>query len=170
MRATTLETNERIRWEVVWNLGVLAVAAVLLLPFGRGGVLWELVRAFAVLWGVLLMAAWLVQRVQHALRVADDPPSDAYVLSNLAVGVLLLLTFAGYVALLLRGSAAGAAPWMTGILLLVGLLASHAGYGIVSAIYAGTIYRMVNLCVALGGFILFAAWPAAARAAFGWLM
>lgn len=111
MSATTLETNERIRWEVVWDLGVLAVAAVLLLPFGRGGVLWELVRAFAVLWGVLLMAAGILQRAQRALRVEDDPPSNAYVLSNLAVGVLLLLTFTGYVALLLRASADGAAPW-----------------------------------------------------------
>lgn len=54
-----------------------------------------------------------------------------------------------------------------GVLLLIGMLVSHAAYGIVSAIYGGTLYRMVNLCVALGGFILFAAWPAAARAAFG---
>jgi hypothetical protein len=158
-----------VRWEVVWNVIVLVVAAVLLLPFGRGGVLWELARAFMVLWGVLLMAAGLLQRIQHALRVEEDPPSNAYVLSNLAVGVALLITFTGYVSLLLRGSAGGAPVWMMIILLVIGLLCSHAGYGIVSAVYAGTLYRTVNLAVALGGFVLFAAWPAAARAAFGWL-
>jgi uncharacterized membrane protein len=48
-----MEFAERVRWEVVWNVIVLVVAAVLLLPFGRGGVLWELARAFLVLWGVL---------------------------------------------------------------------------------------------------------------------
>jgi hypothetical protein len=163
------EFAERVRWEVVWNVIVLAVAAVLLLPFGRGGVLWELVRAFAVLWGVLLMAAGLVQIIQRVLRVEEDPPSDAYVLSNLAVGVVLLVIFTGYVTLLLRGSAGGAPVWMMVILLVIGLLSSHAGYGIVSAVYGGTLYRTVNLAVALGGFVLFAAWPAAARAAFGWL-
>lgn len=163
------EFAERVRWEVVWNVIVLVVAAVLLLPFGRGGVLWELVRAFAVLWGVLLMAAGLMQVVQRVLRVEEDPPSDAYVLSNLAVGVVLLVIFTGYVTLLLRGSVGGAPVWMMIILLVIGLLSSHAGYGIVSAVYGGTLYRTVNLAVALGGFVLFAAWPAAARAAFGWL-
>jgi hypothetical protein len=163
------EFAERVRWEVVWNVIVLVVAAVLLLPFGRGGVLWELVRAFAVLWGVLLMAAGLLQVIQRVLRVEDDPPSNAYVLSNLAVGVVLLVVFTGYVALLLRGSAGGAPVWMMVILLVIGLLSSHAGYGTVSAVYGGTLYRTVNLAVALGGFVLFAAWPAAARAAFGWL-
>jgi hypothetical protein len=164
-----MEFAERVRWEVVWNVIVLVVAAVLLLPFGRGGVLWELARAFLVLWGVLLMAAGILQRIQHALRVEDDPPSDAFVLSNLAVSVVLLVIFTGYVALLLRGSAGGAPVWMAALLLVLGLLSSHAGYGIVSSVYAGTLYRTVNLAVALGGFALFAAWPAAARAAFGWL-
>ena len=163
------ETNEKIRWEVIWDVMVLVVAAVLLLPFGRGMLLWELARGFAVLWGVMLLASSLVQFVQRKLRVEDDPPSDAYVLSNLAVGVLLLVTWTGYVALLLRASAEGAPIWLFAILLLIGLVVSHAAYGIVSCIYGGTIYRTVNLSVALGGFVLFAAWPAAARAAFGWL-
>lgn len=169
MSVSTQETNEKIRWEVIWNVMVLVVAAVLLLPFGRALLLWELVRAFAVMWGVTLLASALMQFAQRALRVEEDPPSDAYVLSNLAVGVLLLATWTGYIALLLRASAEGAPTWMLAILLLIGLVVSHAGYGIVSCIYGGTIYRTVNLCVALGGFVLFAVWPAAARAAFGWL-
>lgn len=163
------EDAERIRWEVVWNLAVLAVAAVLLVPFGRGAVWWELARAFMVLWGVLLMAAGILYYLQRALRIEDDPPSNAYVLTNMIVGVLLIVSWTGYLALLGRQAADGAAWWMLAILLFIGLVASHASYGIVSTIYRGTIYRTVNLAAALGGFVLFAAWPAAARALFGWL-
>lgn len=163
-------TAERIRWEVIWVLIVLAVAAIVLLPLGRGGLLWEIVRAFMVLWGVLLMAAAAMQRAQSLLRIEDDPPSDAYVLTNLAVGVALLVFWTGYTALLIRESAQAAPLWMAALLHAIGFIASHAAYGTVSAIYGGTLYRMVHLFVALGGYVLFALWPPGARAAFGWLL
>ena len=170
MDDTTHESLERIKWEAVWNGVVLVVAAVLLPPLGRGPLLWEIIRAFMVLWGVLLMATMVVQRLQAALRVEDDPPSDAYVLSNLAVGVTLLVFWGGYTALLIRDSAGGARWWVAGILYVVGVLASHAAFSVVSGIYGGTLYRRVNVVVALAAFVFFAAWPAAARALFGWLM
>lgn len=173
MATTARDLAERIRWEVIWVLIVLAVAAIVLLPLGRGGLLWEMVRAFMVLWGVLLLAAGAMQRVQSLLRIEDDPPTDAYVLTNLAVGVTLLVFWTGYTALLIRESAqaAQAAPlWMAALLHVMGFVASHAAYGTVSAIYGGTLYRTVHLFVALGGFVLFALWPPAARAAFGWLV
>jgi hypothetical protein len=163
------EAVERIRWEVIWILIVLAVTAIVLLPLGRGALLWEIARAFMVLWGVLLMAAWLMQRLQTLLRIEDDPPSDAYILTNLAVGVTLLVVWTGYAALLIRDSAQGAPLWMAAILYVIGLLASHAAFGTVSVIYGGSIYRTVHVFVALGGYVLFALWPPAARAAFGWL-
>lgn len=163
------EAAEHIRWGVVWNLLVLLVVGLMLLPIGRWRLLWELARGFAVLWGVLLLAAWGVTLIQQKLRVSDDPPSDAYLLSNAAVGVVLLVVWGGYTALLVRGSAMGAPVWTAVLLYVAGVLAAHAAFSALCAIYTGTFYRMINLVTAVGAFTLFSAWPPAARALFGWL-
>lgn len=163
------EATEHIRWGVVWNLLVLLVIGLMLLPIGRWRLLWELTRGFAVLWGVLLLAAWLVAFIQLKLRVSDDPPSDAYLLSNAAVGVVLLVVWGGYTALLVRASATGAPVWMAVLLYAAGVLAAHAAFSAACAIYTGTFYRMINLVTAVAAFALFSAWPPAARALFGWL-
>lgn len=170
MTSAAQEGLEQIRWEVAWNLLVLAFAAVLLLPMGRWSLLWELTRAFMLLWGLLLMLAAAVERAQSLLRVEEDPPSDAYVLSNLAVGVVLLVSWGGYTALLIRESARGAPVWVVALLQVVGIVASHAAFSVVAGIYRGSLYRTVNMPVAVGGYVLFSAWPPAARALFGWLM
>jgi hypothetical protein len=143
--------------------------AAMLLPIGRWRLLWEFTRGFAVLWGVLLLAAWLVYVLQRRLRIEDDPPSDAYVLSNMAVCVVLLVIWGGYTALLVRASATGAPPWPSILVHAAGVLAAHAAFSAICAIYTGSIYRMISLGSAVGAFALFAAWPAAARALFGWL-
>ena len=163
------QASEEIRWNAIWNVMVLVAMAVILLPLRRWGLLWEFTRAFAVLWGVLLLASALLNALQQRLRVVDDPPSDAYVLSNLAVGVALLVAWGGYTALLVRGSAAGAPWWVAVLLYVAGVPAAHAAFSAVSAIYMGTLYRRVNLVVAMAAFAGFAAWPPAARALFGWL-
>ncbi|HEX6373071.1 MAG TPA: hypothetical protein VF006_29380 [Longimicrobium sp.] len=160
---------EDVRWGVVWNVLVLVVLAVMLLPVRRWGLLWELTRAFAVLWGALLLAAWLMYFLQRRLRMEDDPPSDAYVLSNMAVCVVLLVVWGGYSALLVRASTTGAPPWQSILVHAAGVLAAHAAFSAVCAVYTGSIYRMISLGSAVGAFALFAAWPAAARALFGWL-
>ncbi len=169
MTGMTLEERERIKWEVIWTLIILTVTAVVLLPLGRALLLWEFVRAFMVLWGLLLMGAGAMQLLQKMLRIEDDPPTDAYILTNLAVSVVLLAFWTGYTALLIRESSQGAPVWVAGLLYFVGLLASHGAYSTVSSIYGGTLYKTVNLFLALGGFVFFALWPAAARALFGWL-
>lgn len=163
------EATEHIRWGVVWNLLVLVVIAAMLLPVGRWRLLWELTRGFAVLWGVLLLAAWLMYVLQRRLRIADDPPSNSYVLSNMAVCVVLLVVWGGYSALLVRASTTGAPLWPSTLVHAAGVLAAHAAFSAICAIYVGSIYRMISLGSAVGSFALFAAWPAAARALFGWL-
>lgn len=163
------EDSEHIRWGVVWNVLVLVVMAVLLLPVGRWRLLWELTRGFAVLWGLLLLAAALMYHLQRRLRVGDDPPSNAYVLSNMAVCVVLLVAWGGYSALLVRASTTGAPLWVSVLVHAAGVLAAHAAFSAICAVYIGSIYRMISLGSAVGSFALFAAWPAAARALFGWL-
>jgi hypothetical protein len=163
------EATEHIRWGVVWNVLVLVVMAVMLLPVGRWRLLWEFTRGFAVLWGVLLLAAQLMYFLQRRLRIEDDPPSDAYVLSNMAVCVVLLVTWGGYTALLVRAATTGAPLWLSILVHTAGVLGAHAAFSAICAIYIGSIYRMISLGSAVGAFALFAAWPAAARALFGWL-
>ncbi|HEU4883174.1 MAG TPA: hypothetical protein VFT45_13030 [Longimicrobium sp.] len=161
--------SDEIRWGAVWNGIILVVMAAMLLPVRRWGLLWELTRAFAVLWGVLLLAAWVMTLILHRLRVEDDPPSDAYLLSNAAVGVVLLVIWGGYTALLVRESARGAPLWMDVLLYMAGVLASHAAFSAVCAVYIGSFYRWINLGTAVGAFAVFSMWPPAARALFGWL-
>jgi hypothetical protein len=166
---TRNEGAESIRWGVVWNVVILVVIAAMLLPVRRWGLLWELTRAFGVLWGVLLLAAWLMFIIQRRLRIEDDPPSDAYVLSNMAVCVVPLVIWGGYTALLVRGSTIGAPLWVSILVHTAGVLAAHAAFSAICAVYTGSIYRMISLGSAAGSFALFAAWPPAARALFGWL-
>jgi hypothetical protein len=65
---------------------------------------------------------------------------------------------------------AGAAGWIVGLLYVVGFLASYIGEQVVGAIFTGTIYQLANLVLALLGFVMFALWPAVARALFGWFL
>lgn len=160
---------ERTFWEAVWILVVLAVCALVLLPLGRVRLAWELAQAIGLLWAGVMVTLWLLQHTQSLLRVVDDPPSDAYVLSNLFVSGGVLFLWTAHLALLIREFALGAPAWTAGVIYFIGLLASHMGFSSVSAFYGGTIYRTVNLFVALGGYVLFSVWPAAARLLGGWV-
>lgn len=169
MSEMTREDAENIRWDWIWILAVLAVCAVLLLPAGRWMLLVKVARALGVLWLVLVLASAVLRHLLRAMRVEDDPPTDAFLLSNAALGVVLLIAWAGHAALLVRGATLAAPVWVMGLAYVAGFLASHAAFTTVSIIYRGSFYRMANAPVALGGYVLFSLWPAAARAAFGWL-
>ncbi len=163
------QAAERTFWEAVWILIVLVVCALILLPLGKVRLAWELAQAIGLLWLGVMITLWVLQRVQSLLRVVDDPPSDAYVLSNLAVSAGILFIWTAHLALLVREFIPGAPWWTTAVLYFIGLLAAHTGFSSVAAFYGGTIYRTVNLFVALGGYLLFSLWPAAARVVGGWV-
>lgn len=169
LAAEQRELAEQVRWNLIWNLLILAVLAVLFLPLRRWGLLWEITRGYGYLWGGLMIGAGLMYRLQRLLRIEDDPPTDAYLLTGASVGVVLLTAWGGYSALVIRESAAGAPWWAAAILWFGGVLAAHGAFSVVSAIYQGSFYRYVNAPVALAAYALFAAWPQAARALFGWL-
>ncbi len=46
---------------------------------------------------------------------------------------------------------------------------SVARFAVTTAFYCGSIYKVVDLPLALIAYLVFAAWPAAARALYGWL-
>lgn len=155
-------------WASVLNFAFLAVAALLLWPIGHGRLVLRLLMAYWLLWGVLGVVTVAIALVIRRFRVDTDVPSNAYLLSNAFIGAVVTACWAAFAALLTGGAAAGEPVWAAGILYVVGLLSSWIAFTVVSMVYQGTLYRSVNLPVALLGFVLFAAWPAAARATFGW--
>ena len=152
------------------NAAFLALAALLLWPLGRASAALGLARGFWALWTVLIITGALLVLLRRLFRVDIDTRDDAYVISALAVGGLIQLGWSAFAALKVGGAAAGAPKWHAAVLYFVGLLSSWVAFNVVAVYYQGGIYRMVNLALALGGYALFCAWPAAGRALFGWFI
>lgn len=121
------------------NLLFLALAALVLWPLGRLPLAIALAKGFGVLW----IAVW-------------------------ATGGGLQMGWSAFAALTVSDLGAGASFWTAAILAVVGALACLAAYYVVSSVYQGAIYRLVNLPLALISFLVFSVWPASARALYGW--
>jgi hypothetical protein len=104
---------------------------------------------------------------QSFLGVDKDWDFDAFLYSNLAVAVVLVTCWSAFVALNVRDFA-GAPFWPAALVYVVGFLSSFVGWMVVSAFFQGIFYKLVNLPVVFGCYILFALWPAAARFLYGW--
>jgi hypothetical protein len=145
-----------------------ALAALALWPAGEAGVGLRLFKGFWVYWVVVVVlfvsAAW----VQRRLRVDLYSHPDAFVGSNLLVSGILMLGWSAFGALVVREAAADAGTWLAGGLYLTGLLSCVVACQIVGSFYSGQIYKFACLLVGCAGLILFAVWPAAGRASFGW--
>lgn len=168
MADTVKEVQQNIMIAFALIVAFLAVAALLLLPFGRGEVWLGFAKGYLVWWYVLVLATIALTLFFRVSRIDDDTHFDAYLLLNAAVSGVVVLGWAAFAALLANGGAAGAPIWLAAIIFALGLVSSHNVYGVVTMFYEGTFYRNINLPAALGGFVLFAAWPASARFLFGW--
>jgi hypothetical protein len=161
-------------WQGIAAVGLClllpALAAVVLWPAGEAGVGLRLLKGFGLFWVVVFVAYASAAWVQRRLRVDLYSHPDAFVVSNLLVGGVLMLGWAAFAALVAREAAAAAAGlWAAGVLYLFGLLSGVVACQVLGSFYSGQIYKLACLLVACAGFALFAVWPAAARAAFGWL-
>lgn len=150
------------------NLIFLALAALLLWPLGKISLALSLVKGYVIFWSVAFLTALMLDRLQRFFRVEIDTHFDAYVISNLAHSVILLLGWAAFAALVVGRFVVDAPVWVAAILYFVGLVSSHSSYNILRAFYPGYIYTTVSLASALGGYAVFAVWPGAARFLFGW--
>lgn len=140
----------------LWGLGVTPLAA-------------RLAKAYAVLWGAAAFAHMALSMLQSILRINMYDHPDGFVYSNLAVCFLLLPAWTAYAALEVRAFADGASFWTAALLYFIGFVASFVAWKAVCAFFRGYVYQAVNLPVALVGYVLFAAWPPAARTLYGWL-
>ena len=129
----------------------------------------RLLAGYWLLWGVLGVLTAVTAVIIRRFRVETDVPSTTYLVANLAAGAAVSACWAAFAALLMNAAAADAPAWAAAILHMVGLLSSWIAFTVVSAVYSGTLYRYLNLVIAMAGYALFAAWPAAVRFAFDWL-
>lgn len=160
-------------WQVIVAVGLClllpALAALVLWPAGMSRVGLSLLKGFGLFWVIVLVVFAVAAWVQRRLRVDLYSHPDAFVVSNLLVCGVLMLGWAAFAALLTRETAAAAGLWLAGVLYLLGLLSGVVACQVLGSFYSGQIYKFACLIVALAGFALFAVWPAAGRAAFGWL-
>ena len=129
----------------------------------------RLLKGFGLFWVVVFVVYAAAAWAQRRLRVDLYSHPDAFVVWNLLVGGVLMLGWTAFAALVTREAAAVAGAWLTGALYLLGLLSGVVACQVLGSFYSGHVYKFACLLVACAGFALFAAWPAAARAAFGWL-
>ena len=153
---------------LVLNVVFLALAALLLWPLGRAAMALQLAKGYWIFWSVLIGTAIVLRVAQRLFRVDIDSRFDAYVLSGLVVSAVVQAGWCAYAALTVESFASGMSGWIVAVIYAVGFLSCWVAYVAVSALYMGSLYRLVNLGVALASFIVFSVWPAAARAIFGW--
>jgi hypothetical protein len=152
----------------VLNIVFLAVTALVLWPMGQAMTSWRLAKGYWVFCILLIWTAIILSLFQRIFRLDMDSHYDIYVITGLLVSGVLQVGWSAFAALTIHMSFATATVWIDVVLFIVGLFSSYAACALVSAFYMGSIYRMVNLVLALLSYIVFILWPTGARALYGW--
>lgn len=159
-------------WEFVVGLVVnalfLGLVALLLWSLDGPALAAPLAKGYAVLWCATAFTAISVGVIQAMLRLDVNDNFDLYVAPGVAFGVALVTCWSAFAALTAGGHAAGAPTWTKLALYGVGFLASFIGCWVVNSFYQGHLYKAINLPLSLASFAVFAVWPAAGRALYGW--
>jgi hypothetical protein len=154
---------------VVLNVAFGLVVALVLWPMGRVGLAWRLAQGYWIFWIVVIVVACLLALAHRIFRMDLYSRANAYVITGLVTGGLLQIGWSAFVAPVIYGSVREESVWVAIILYAIGLVSCWIAAVIVAAFYLGTLYRMVNLALALASFVVFSVWPAAGVATYGWL-
>lgn len=167
------EDNSKASWELIvagsLTLLFLGLSALLLWPFGKAALTIQLGKGYGLLWVVLALTSWVVALIHRLFRVETYPPSTTYVVTNLCVSAFLQAGWSAFAALTV-GKFGDPSTGMTIVLWIVGLGSSYIGFVIAGVFYQGTLYKVLNAPLALLSYVVFAIWPAAARAIYGWFL
>ena len=153
---------------IVLNAAFLALTALLLWPLGKVTMALSLAKAYWIFWSAVILVSCLLILAQRIFRMNLYDRYDAYVITGLAVSGFLQVGWSAFAAPVIHNAVAGTAVWLTAILYAVGVVSCWVAAVIVAAFYMGSIYRMVNLILAILSFIVFSVWPAAGRLLYGW--
>ena len=152
----------------VLNVVFLAVTALVLWPMGQAMTSWRLAKGYWIFWIVLIWTAIILYLCQRIFRIDIDSHYDIYVISALLLSGFLQLGWSAFAALVIHNAFASAPTWIDAVLFIVGLCSSYVACAIESAFYMGSIYRLVNLILAILSYLIFILWPRSARTLYGW--
>jgi len=149
---------------VVW----FGLGALILWPFGKAALCGHLGKGYP-LYVVALMLAMLVSIiVQKVFRLESDPPRDPFVTANIVISAFVQAGWAAFVALAVRSFTPEASLFAMSALHLVGFIGSYITTATTGAFFQGSVYKTIDTLVAAVAYILFAFWPGAAHAIYGW--
>ena len=153
---------------IVLNAVFLLIVALVLWPMGRVGSAWRLTKAYWIFWTAVIVVASLLALAHRIFRMDLYSRANAYVITGLVTGGFLQVAWSAFVAPFVHEAVMGAVIWVGIIVYVIGLVSCWVAAVIVAAFYLGTLYRMVNLALALASFVVFSVWPAAGTAIYGW--
>jgi|GEM_PF-731155 len=153
---------------VVLNIFFLALITLMLWPLGKASFALHLAKGYWVFWTVVIIASAGMILAQRSFRIDLDSRFNAYVISGLALSGFIQLGWSAFVALAIRNSIPNMSVWTAVLVTVVGVISCYVATVIVGAYYAGALYRMANLLLAIFSFIVFLIWPALGDAIYGW--
>ena len=151
------------------NLLYVALVALLLWPMGRAVLAFSLAKGYGVFWAVLWISVMLLSTAENILRIDPETHYRSYVSVNLLVSAFLVAGWSAFAALTVHSSVDDAPVWAASVLYVIGFLSSYISFAVSTAFYSGSVYKVVNLPLALVSYLGFAVWPSLARAVYGWL-
>ena len=154
---------------IVLNAVFLLLIALLLWPMGRATMALTLAKGYWIFWTAVIVTACVLALLQRIFRMNLYDHFHAYVITGLIFSGFVQVGWSAFVAPVVQNFVAGAPIWMAIILYGVGVVSCWIACVIVAAFYMGSIYRMVNLALALVSFIVFSVWPNAGGVMYGWL-
>ena len=153
-----------------FTLAFLFVAGLVLWPMGYKSLYGAIAWGYVVFWAVLFLGYLMLLAMQRIFRIESDPPSNAFVLTNLAAGAAIQAGWAAFAVLAVRRSLLDLSLIKAVTLWAVGLASTYVAFVNVSAFFRGSIYRMINAFTALAAFIVFGLFPTTATMAYGWFL
>ncbi len=153
---------------LVLNIAFIGLALLVLWPLGESHTAWRMAKGYWIFWTVLIATSALMVLAQRIFRMDLYERYDAYVISGLVVSGFIQLGWSAFVASVVRTSVADTSVWVAIVLYSVGVISCYVASVIVGVYYMGSLYRMVNSCLAILSFVLFSVWPAAGLAIYGW--
>ena len=153
---------------IVLNAVFLALTALLLWPLGKATMALSLAKAYWIFWTGVIVVSCVLVLAQRIFRMDLYERYNAYVITGLVVSGFLQVGWSAFAAPVIHSAVAGTAIWLSVILYAFGVVSCWVAAVIVAAFYMGSIYRMVNLMLAIVSFIVFSVWPAAGRLIYGW--
>ena len=153
---------------LVLNAVFLGLIALLLWPMGRATLALRLAKGYWIFWSVVIVTACVLALLQRIFRMNLYDHFDAHVITGLIFSGFVQIGWSAFAGPVIHDFAAGTPIWIAIILYAAGVGSCWIACVIVAAFYMGSIYRMVNLALAIVSFIVFSVWPNAGGVIYGW--